>query len=64
MSEYQEIRDRVTGLGYVALKQEGAPAHPDWYGIGCNPADDKGSDRYNRQLDAYIKHIYGVGTSG
>jgi hypothetical protein len=57
---YQEAKERVTHWDYVALKREGAPCHPDWYGIGCNPASDRGSERYNKQLNAYIKNIYGV----
>ena len=60
MSEYQEILKKVSDPMYVCIKPEGKAAHPDWYGIGCNPAPDKGSERYNRQLNAYIKDIYGV----
>ena len=57
---YTEAREHVLHWDYVALKKEGGACHPDWYGIGCNPAPDKGSERYNRQLDAYIKDVYGV----
>ena len=60
MSEYEEIRQRVTRFSYVATKKEGAAAHPDCHGIGLNAATYRGSRRYNKQLDAYIEAIYGV----
>lgn len=44
----------------MALKKEGAPAHPDFYGIGCNPASESMSDeRYLTQLQAYKDKVGG-----
>ena len=56
---YEEIKAKVTSILYVPVKKEGAAAHPDWYGIGCNPST-MDPDKYARQLDLYIADVYGV----
>ncbi len=63
MDKYQNILKKVTSFMYIPHKREGGPCHPDFYGIGCNPTDST-TDRYKRQLDAYIKDIYGVSPDG
>ena len=56
---YEEAREQVTSFTYLPCKREGGPCHPDFYGIGCNPQDST-TEWYERQLNAYIKDIYGV----
>ena len=42
------------GFGLIPLKAEGAPVHPDAYGIGYGSGDKFGGDEnYLRQLKAY-----------
>ncbi len=45
----------MDGFGMVGLKTEGAPAHPDYWGIGCNPFTGT-DEQYLRQLQAYADY--------
>ena len=48
------------GFGLPALKVAGAPAHPDFWGVGCNPASGEISDeQYLKQLQAYKDEVAG-----
>lgn len=48
----------MSGFDLMALKKEGAPAHPDYWGIGCNPAPESMSDdQYLKQLQAYKDEV-------
>lgn len=54
---YEEIRARVDSFIHIPIKQEGAPAHPAGWTV------EEGVDYdawYEHQINAYIKHHYGV----
>ena len=54
---YAEVRKRVDSLDYVPLCEEGAPIHP----AGWSVADGIDYNAwYERHINAYIKHRYGV----
>lgn len=49
-----------TGLGGLAIKSEGAPTHPDWFGIGAGSDCSSLSDeQYLNALQRYADH-YGI----
>ena len=56
---YEEAREKVTHPFYCDLKAEGAPAHPQGWTFG-DFTHGAYAKWYDRQLNAYIKHHYGV----
>ena len=55
-SDATNENSKMGGFGLAPLKQEGAPAHPDAYGIGYSNGHKFGDDEhYLKQLKAYAE---------